>query len=51
MYKAFVEGIDRYKVEFGTTEVKPKKDHDDPMGLHAMVEGEQKGKESAKGSG
>ena len=43
MYKTLVEYIDRrYRVEFGTLEIKTKKDSDDPMGLHALAEGEQK---------
>ena len=43
MYKSFVDDIDRrYRVEFGTLEIKTKKDSDDPMGLHAVEEGEQK---------
>ena len=43
MYKTFVEDIDRrYRVEFGTLEIKTKKDNDDPMGLHAVAEGKQK---------
>ena len=42
MYKTFVEDIDRrYRVEVGTLEIKTKKDSDDPMGLHAVAEGDQ----------
>ena len=45
-YKTFVDDIDRrYRVEFATLEIKTKKDSDDPMGLHAVAEGEQKKEE------
>ena len=33
---------------FGTLEIKPKKDSDDSMGLHAVAEGKQKEDESEK---
>ena len=43
MYKTFVEDIDRwYKVEFGTLEIMPNSDSDEPMGLHAVAEEEPK---------
>ena len=49
MYKTFIEQIDsNSKVDFGTLEAKPKKDSDDPMGLHAVNEGDQKEKESSE---
>ena len=33
MYKTFCEDIDkRYKLQYGTLELKPRKDHDDPNG-------------------
>ena len=52
MYKTFVEDIDRrYRVEFGMLEIKTKKDSDDPMGLHAVAEGEQKKEEYENDNG
>ena len=42
-HKASVEDIDRrYRVEFGTLEIKTKKDNDNPTGFHIVAEGEQK---------
>ena len=42
MYKTFCEDIDkRYKLQYGILELKPRKDHDDPMGLHVVGAGEQ----------
>jgi hypothetical protein len=52
MYKTSVDDIDRrYRVEFGTLEIKTKEDSDDPMGLHAVAEGEQKKDEYENSSG
>ena len=48
-YKLMGDDIDRrYKIEFGTLDVKGKKD--DPMGLHQLGEGAQDG-EGAGGAG
>ena len=52
MYKTFVDDIDRrYRVEFGTLEIKTKQDSDDPMCLHAVAEGEQKKEEYENDNG
>ena len=48
MYKIFCEDIDkRYKLQYGTLELKPRKDHDDPMVLHAVGAGEAEGQAPA----
>ena len=42
LYKVFCDDIDRrYKLQFGTLEIRHKKDSDDPMGLHTVGDGQQ----------
>ena len=38
MYRICCEDIDhRYKLEYGSLEIRPRKEHEDPMGLHGCL--------------